>query len=335
MSLVLKPNQVKKIAIFRALQLGDLLCAIPAVRALRKAYPRAQITLIGLPWAVSLLQRFPGYFDDFIHFPGFPGLPEQPFDEVAFLEFEARMQFEQFDLLLQMQGSGTIVNPLLPGLNAKYVAGFHNAESRVDSSLFVEYPQGISEVERHLVLMDHLGIPSDGNRMEFPVSEADWKEAKDLCIPVTEKSYVIIHPGSRGSWRQWPPQCFALMADYCIERGYTAVITGTEAERDITTEVLKCMRHPAIDLTGTTSLGVMGALISDAFMLVANCTGVSHIAAATQTPSVIISMDGEPERWGPINKALHTTIDWTKEPHLELVLQAVDSMLNRRSESVA
>lgn len=335
MNLAVNPNQVKKIAIFRALQLGDLLCAIPAVRALRNAYPHAHITLIGLPWATSLVQRFPAYFDDFIHFPGYPGLPEQPYDEAAFLEFKDRMKAASFDLLLQMQGNGTIVNPLMLGLHAKHVAGFHNAESRVPSSLFVEYPQGISEIERHLVLMNHLGIPSCGNALEFPLTLQERAETRDLCIPIVEKSYVVIHPGSRGAWRQWPPQCFALMADYCIERGYTAVITGTAAEKEITTEVLKCMRHPGIDLTGKTSLGVIGALISDAFMLIANCTGVSHISSATQTPSVIISMDGEPERWGPLNKELHTTIDWTREPRLELVLEAADKLLSRQAESVA
>ena len=80
-------NEIKKIAVFRALQLGDLLCAIPAVRALRAAFPNAEITLIGLPWAKDLVARFNQYFDKFISFPGYPGLPEQPFDASKFEEF--------------------------------------------------------------------------------------------------------------------------------------------------------------------------------------------------------------------------------------------------------
>src|SRR3982750_3387099 len=120
----LPQHEIKKIAIFRALQLGDLLCSIPAIRALRKAFPQAEVTLLGLPWSKSLVERFPGYINRFIHFPGYPGLPEQAIQPRAFTDFLGLIQDQRYDLVLQMQGNGSIVNPMVELFGGKYTAGF-------------------------------------------------------------------------------------------------------------------------------------------------------------------------------------------------------------------
>src|SRR5436309_10334628 len=72
-----------RIAILRALKLGDLLCTVPALRSVRAGLPGAKITLIGLPWARTFVDRYSAYIDDFLEFPGYPGLPEQPVDPSA------------------------------------------------------------------------------------------------------------------------------------------------------------------------------------------------------------------------------------------------------------
>jgi ADP-heptose:LPS heptosyltransferase len=326
----LPPEQVKKIAIFRALQLGDMLCAIPAVRSLRMAYPDAEITLLGLPWAESFTKRFDKYFDKFIHFPGYPGLPEQDFDAENFFSFLQKMQDEQFDLLLQMQGNGTVVNELMFHFKAKNTAGFYNEESYVSSPFFMHYPNEGSEIKRHLALIEHLGIPSQGNNLEFPITKKDQEDFNNLLVYPGKKKYVCVHPGSRGRWRQWPPEYFAMLADHCAENGYVVVVTGTSNETDITREMIKCMHHPSIDLTAATNLGALAILVRDAHLLISNCTGVSHLAAATKTQSIIISMDGEPERWGPLNKKLHKIIDCRDQLRFEDVLVSTDQMLGER-----
>ena len=196
---------INKIAIFRALQLGDMLCAVPAFRALRNAYPDAEIVLLGLPWAASFVKRFSHYIDRFIHFPGYEGLPEQEYDPASFHDFTVLMQQEQFDLILQMQGNGTIVNKLLQTMGAKHVAGFENEESSMNSELFVQYPCDISEIERHLVLMEHLGIPAMGKELEFPITKKEREESKKtIAVATQHKPYICVHPGSQG--------CVAAMA---------------------------------------------------------------------------------------------------------------------------
>ena len=93
---------VSRIAIFRALYLGDMLCIIPTVRAVRKAYPRAQIYLVGLPWQKDFVSRFPHYSDEFIEFPGWPGLPEQALNTARIAKFLNEIRRYEFDLILQM-----------------------------------------------------------------------------------------------------------------------------------------------------------------------------------------------------------------------------------------
>ena len=90
------------------------------------------------------------------------------------------------------------------------------------------------------------------------------------------------------------------------------------------------MKHPPINAAGKTSLGAVGVLIKNSFALVSNCTGVSHIASALKTKSIVISLDGEPDRWAPLNKELHTTIDWTRTNDFKTVLVASEKLLGRQ-----
>jgi ADP-heptose:LPS heptosyltransferase len=322
------PADIKKILVFRALQLGDMLCHIPAMRALRKTYPQAQITLAGLPWAKSLTERFSNYYDDFIWFPGYPGLPEQAVEPEMFTAFLNKVQHRHFDLVLQMQGNGTIVNGMIELFQAHYTAGFYlPGDYAPNPNYFMAYPDEGSEIERHIRLMEFLGIPSQGSALEFPLTHQDEQDYDNLKLHLRHKGYVCIHPGSRGTWRQWPTQHFAAMADYAVECGFEAVLTGTKDEIEIVNEVIGHMQQPAVNLAGRTSLGAIGILIKNAYALISNCTGVSHMAAAFQTPSIVISMDGEPERWGPMNKDIHRTINWLTEPDFEQVQAQASQLL--------
>lgn len=323
-------STIKNIAIFRALQLGDMLCLIPAIRSLRKAHPSAHITLIGLPWAKELVQRFPNYFDDFISFPGYPGLPEQNFNQEQFNVFLKRVQLLHFDMVIQMQGNGTIVNQLLQTFGARYVAGFSPGQEPLTPGLFfMPYPNKGHEISRHLELMAFLGVPSTGTDLEFPITKKDEEDFNQLKLPVKKDQYIVIHPGSRGSWRQWPPLFFAALGDFCFKSDYRVVLTGTKEEIPVINEVVKLMKYPPIIAAGKTSIGSVAVLIDQAYALIANCTGVSHLASALGTQSVIISMDGETERWAPLDKNLHATIDWSKTTDYQTVLKEVTTLFFR------
>src|SRR5262245_32713985 len=87
---------LERVVVLRALQLGDLLCSVPAFRALRAALPSAQITLVGLPWAKAFAERFGHYLDGFRELPGYAGLPEIAPQLARIPAFLAAMQNERF-----------------------------------------------------------------------------------------------------------------------------------------------------------------------------------------------------------------------------------------------
>ena len=328
--MLLQPSAIKKIAIFRALQLGDMLCAVPAIRALHHAFPEASITLLGLPWASSFVSRFHEYIQEFKWFPGYPGLPEQPFHPGETLQFLKEMNDEKFDLALQMQGNGFIVNPMMQLMGAGLTAGFCKPDGYCpDSNLYMIYPNEVHEKERHLRLMDNLGIPRVGDHMEFPIFAQDEVELQLSGFEEEPGSYVCIHPGSRGSWRQWPPAFFAMLGDICVKHGKKVILTGTKEEMPLVESVARKMQSAPIIAAGQTTLGAMSVLIRDAYALISNCTGPAHIAAALRTPSIVISMDGEPGRWTHAYDRIHFALDWNTNPDLDLAIMATEKLMEQ------
>jgi ADP-heptose:LPS heptosyltransferase len=265
-------------------------------------------------------------------FPGYPGLPEQPYDVKQVARFISHMQEQQFDLVIQMQGDGTKVNQLMELFGARYCAGFYTpSDYKPAGDLFMPYPGEGHETGRHLGLMHFLGIPGGSPDLEFPVTDEDRMAFEKLNLGLKEKEYACIHPGSRGSYRQWPPKFFARMADICAGYHLTPVLTGTAGEMDIVLNVASMMKHKPVIAAGKTHLGTMAVLLSRACALVSNCTGVSHMAAALKTPGIIISMDGEPERWGPLDHRLFYTLNWLEIPEFERSASALETLLRAGS----
>jgi ADP-heptose:LPS heptosyltransferase len=297
---------LRSIAVFRALQLGDLLCIIPAVRAIRAAAPDAEITLIGLQWARNFAQIFDRYFDDFLEFPGFPGMPEQLPSLPLIPEFFAAAQQRRFDLALQFHGSGVLSNPLTVLLGARVNAGFYQSGQYCPvPQRFLLWDEHEHEVLRYLRLVNTLGAAAQGMHLEFPISASDRHSLQRCAGNLPPGGYACIHPGSQLPSRRWQPQRFANIADRLADHGLQVVLTGTAHEAGIARSVGQRMRAPALNLTGKTTLGALASLIADARLIVCNDTGVSHIAAAVATPSVVICSGADPRRWAPLDRARH------------------------------
>lgn len=300
---------VRRIAVFRALQLGDLLCAVPALRSLRRAAPQAHITLVGLPGAAGFVQRYAAYLDDLQIFPGMPGMPEQtasPTHELT--EFYAEAAHRRYDLAFQLHGSGTLTNAIVERLGAPRVAGFVPDGPAQEN--WLPWPDDLPEIRRYTALMRHLGIPIDGEYLEFPLTDADHQACDALLhdTGLIPGLTVLVHPGARLPSRRWPPQRYARIADELAALGWQIAVTGTEDERPLTQELLAALTAPAVDLTGATSLGTLAALVAQCRLVVCNDTGMSHVAAAVGTPSIVVASGSDTRRWAPLNTRLHTVL---------------------------
>lgn len=318
------------ILIFRALQLGDLLCSVPAFRALRSAFPKAKITLLGLPWSEAFARRFSHYLDEFMEFPGWPGLPEREPQIEHIPAFLQEVQARHFDLALQMQGSGLVTNALAALFGARQTAGFYPAgQYRPNEAGFMPYPEGEHEIRIFLRLIEFLGIPTQGEYLEFPVSreEADVYESFRSTHGLEPGCYICLHPGARFAGRRLPPETFAALGDALVSMGYRIVLTGTASERELTRAVARHMHSLSLDAAGMTDLGTLALLLANARLLISNDTGVSHIAAAFQTPSLILFTASDPARWRPLNHRLHRMVRNAGEASPDQLLAAAAPLL--------
>lgn len=303
----------RRIAVFRALQLGDMLCAVPALRALREGEPDAHITLIGLPWASEFASRFSGLVDALMVFPGEPGMPEQPFHAEAAQAFYADARARRFDLAIQLHGSGELSNDVVRRLGARRMAGFrpardHPCANDGRTEMLVPWPRG-NEIERLLALMVALGYPAVDTHLAFPLRPEDhaaWRRLAE-AHGLAAGGYLCVHPGARLLSRRWPVERFADVARAVRDR-WQVVITGAPDERMLAYRLATLVGEPVVDLCGRTTLGSLAALIAHARLLLCNDTGTSHIAAALDTPSVVVSCGSDSARWAPLDHAMHRVL---------------------------
>jgi ADP-heptose:LPS heptosyltransferase len=299
---------VRKIAVVRALHLGDLLLAVPAFRAIRRGFPAAEITLIGLAWSAEFVRRFSAYVDRWREFPGYPGILEAGVDEERTARFLAEERAYRYDLVLQLHGNGQISNHFALAIQGKRTVGFFDGAPPDGMWLGVPYPDGLNEIERNLTLTRLLGLPGDDVRLGFPVLPEDESALRSALSHETllQRPVVGLHPGARPPARRWPAEHFAVVGDALARRfGATIVITGGPSEGSLAEAVAVKMTSHVVNLAERTSVGGLAALIRKLDLFISNDTGPSQVAVALDRPSISIFGPADRVRWGPLDQTRH------------------------------
>ncbi len=270
--------------------------------ALRKCFPNAYIAMLLRRYTGEVVEGNPSV-DELIWYDNENGL-------VPFGVMTATLREKQFDIAVVvyprfrlawlMFRSGI---PIRVGTGYRYYSILFNKkvyEHRKDAQRH--------ELEYNLNLLKELDCKTDENfKPEFYI---DIPAAAEVAVDALLRSngiegndFVIIHPGSGGSAREWSPGNFGSLAARLVEKGrFKVIITGTKAEESKVNAVVNASGGKAIPIVGKLTIKELGALIRSARLFVSNSTGPLHLAVAMDTPVIGLfpqHLAMSAKRWGP------------------------------------
>ncbi|MEU5995890.1 glycosyltransferase family 9 protein [Spirillospora sp. NPDC047418] len=279
-----------RVLVLRALGLGDLLTAVPALRALRRGLPGARITLAA-PAVLAPLAAASGAVDEVLPATGLDAPPRAA---------------GPVDIAVNLHGSGPRSHRLLAALSPGRLLAFHCPGAPHSGG--PRWDPGEHEVARWCRLVASYGFGADPGDLDLPAPAA--------ASPAP--GAVVVHPGAASPARRWPAERFAAVAAALRDRGERVVVTGGPGERSLARRVAGLAGlDPAADLSGRTPLPELAALVAAARLVVCGDTGVAHLATAFRTPSVLLFGPTPPGRWGPPDRAGHRVL-WagrSGDPH--------------------
>jgi ADP-heptose:LPS heptosyltransferase len=262
----------RDVLVLRALGVGDLLVAVPALRGLRRAVPDARMVLAA-PSGLAELAGLTGAVDELLPTPGLGALRwPRPAPRLA--------------VNLHGRGPQSIADLWSTHPDA-LISHAHKDFPDLDGPQWIE---DTHEVERWCRLLVSQGIAADRSDLEL----------SRPATPSPARGAVVVHPGAAFPSRRWPPSRYGRVARGLTAAGHRVVITGSGKEIALARRVAsEAGLPPDAVLAGRTGLAELAALVADAGLVVCGDTGVGHLATAYGTPSVLLFGPVPPARWGP------------------------------------
>ncbi|MFE9771902.1 glycosyltransferase family 9 protein [Streptomyces sp. NPDC005931] len=266
-----------RVLVLRALGLGDLLAGVPALRALRRAFPGHELVLAA-PAELTPAAEATGAVDRVLPASA-PGraVPRA-------LDWTGPPP----DVAVDLHGNGPPSHRLLMRLRPLRLLAFAHPETpEVDGPPWYADEH---ERERWCRMLRAYGIDADPADLRLPRPPT----------PSPAPGAVVLHPGAGSPARCWPVERYTAVATALRERGHRVVVTGGADEGDLVARLAKLAGLPDTDVFGGgLPFDRLSALVADAHAVVSGDTGVAHLAVAQATPTVTLFGPVAPSRWGP------------------------------------
>jgi heptosyltransferase-2 len=285
---------------------GDAIMALPALRAVRKRFPEAEVAIVGRPYVADIYRdqeicdQLIAYDPNGLH-KGFSGRER----------LAAELRAQKFDVALLLQNA----------FDAAWLAWRASIPERIgyarDARSFlltkaVPLPRH-GEIPAHekfyyLELLRRTGwldVVQDESFIGLHVPAEKRRSADEfLCKSRVRQGALriaIAAGASYGSAKCWPPSRFAEVANRLqSEADADVILFGTAAEASVSTAISAELRRPPIDLTGKTAIADLPALLSQCHLFIGNDSGAMHVAAAVGLPIVGVFGPTDPNGTAPV-----------------------------------
>jgi ADP-heptose:LPS heptosyltransferase len=297
------------LVVLRALKLGDLLTAVPALRALARAFPDEE-RVLAAPAGLAPLALHTGTVDRVVD-----TAPLAPLDP----------SLRGAAVAVNLHGRGPESTALLAATGPQRLIAF-------DQPGQPAWRPDEHERARWCRLLAGSGSPADPDDLHVA--------GPDVPPPLAAVGATVIHPGASTASRRWPVERWAAVVRALHEAGRKVAVTGDRSEVELAVDVAqRAGLDDSCVLAGATSVMELLSVVGAACQVLCGDTGVAHVASALGTPSVVLFGPTPPSLWGPPASGPHQVL-WTGtsgDPHADRpdpgllaitvddVLRAVDS----------
>ncbi len=297
-------KRVRRVLVVKLRSIGDTVLATPSLTALRRFLPAAEIDILLEDWVAPVLDGFESVNIITVG---------SSFADRLRTAFELRRQ--HYDVAFNLHG-GTTATFFTRASCAGHLVGLANYQYSflydhlLASPLDFWNAETVHSAEQQLALLGSVGVPVDDRpRTRLVVTEKAKRSVEErLESSIFDPSNLaLLHPAAAFATKQWASENFAAVAEFFESKGFQVVAIAAKQESQVLDDLRAKSRVPVTTFTDL-SLPEITALAAKSKLFVGNDSGIAHIAAAVNTPSVIVFGSSNRNHWHP----------WTNAPY-ELV----------------